>query len=321
MAQISQVAANTGYKQKIGFNLASVVKGLFKSRYLYLMFIPVIAFYVVFNYWPMYGLIMAFKDFTPAKGIWGSPWVGLKHVETFISSVYFWRLIWNTIGINIYDLLVGFPVPIILAMMINELRMEKFKKTVQTVVYLPNFISTVVVAGMLIAFLSPSSGIINHFIKVLGGEPIHFLAEPAWFKSIYVLSGVWQFSGWGSIIYLAALAGIDIQLYEAATIDGASSWKKLLHVTLPGIIPTIIIMLIFRMGSIFSVGYEKIILLYNAQTYETADVISTYVYRRGILDADFSYSTAISLFNNIINFIILVAVNKISAKVSETSLW
>ncbi len=269
----------------------------------------------------MYGLIIAFKDFSPAKGIWGSEWVGLEHFKTFMSSIYFWRLLWNTIGINIYELVVGFPAPIILALIINEVRKEKFKKVVQTVVYLPNFISTVVVAGMIIAFLSPSSGVVNHFIKILGGEPIHFLAEPAWFKTIYVWTGVWQFCGWGSIIYLAALAGIDVQLYEAATVDGASSWQKLIHITLPGIIPTIIILLILRMGSIFSVGYEKIILLYNPQTYETADVISTYVYRRGILQADFSYSSAISLFNNVINFIMLVVVNKLSSKVSETSLW
>lgn len=174
---------------------------------------------------------------------------------------------------------------------------------------------------MIIAFLSPSSGVVNHLITVLGGTPIHFLAEPAWFKTMYVWSGVWQSTGWGSIIYLAALAGIDVQQYEAATVDGASAWRKLWHITLPGIIPTIVIMLIMNMGSIFSVGYEKIILLYNSTTYETADVISTYVYRRGILKADFSYATAISFFNNIINFIMLVVVNKISAKVSETSLW
>ena len=304
-----------------GMNPRAILKGLFRSRYLYLMFFPVIVFYIIFHYLPMYGLIIAFKDFSAAKGIWDSPWVGFKHFQNFMSSIYFWRLIWNTIGINIYELVVGFPAPIILALIINEVRKEKFKKAVQTIVYLPNFISTVVVAGMIIAFLSPSSGIVNHFIKALGGQPIHFLAEPAWFQSIYVWSGVWQFCGWGSIIYLAALAGIDVQLYEAATVDGANSWQKLIHITLPGIIPTIVILLILRMGSIFSVGYEKIILLYNPQTYETADVISTYVYRRGILDADFSYSSAISLFNNVINFVMLVLVNKFSSKVSETSLW
>jgi putative aldouronate transport system permease protein len=314
---LNKAVPRNEFKSKLG----AAIKGLVKSRYLYLMFFPVIVFYIVFQYYPMYGLIIAFKDFSPAKGIWGSEWVGLEHFKTFMSSIYFWRLLWNTIGINIYELVVGFPAPIILALIINEVRKEKFKKVVQTVVYLPNFISTVVVAGMIIAFLSPSSGVVNHFIKILGGEPIHFLAEPAWFKTIYVWTGVWQFCGWGSIIYLAALAGIDVQLYEAATVDGASSWQKLIHITLPGIIPTIIILLILRMGSIFSVGYEKIILLYNPQTYETADVISTYVYRRGILQADFSYSSAISLFNNVINFIMLVVVNKLSSKVSETSLW
>lgn len=319
MAEVSTVVKNVSKPEK--FSLASVGKGIFKSRYLYIIFVPVILYYVIFHYLPMYGLLIAFQEYNPFKGIWGSKWVGLKHVESFINSVFFWRLLRNTIAINLYGMIVGFPAPIILALMMNEVRNNFFKKAVQTTVYLPNFISTVVVCGMIVSFLSPSSGIINALIKMLGGQSIHFLAEPGWFWSIYVWSGVWQGAGWGSIIYLAALAGLDPTLYEAAIVDGASSWKRLWHITIPGIMPTIIIMLIMNMGSIFSVGYEKIILLYNANTYPTADVINTYVYRRGILKADFSYSTAISFFNNIINFIMLVTVNKIARKVGETSLW
>lgn len=296
-------------------------KGLFKSRYLYILLMPVVVYYIVFAYVPMYGLLIAFKNYNPYQGIWGSPWIGLQHIKDFLQSVYFWRLIRNTISINLYDLLVGFPAPIILALMINEVYNNTFKRVVQTIVYLPHFISTVVVAGMLVSFLSPSTGIVNSFIKALGGKPIHFLAEPAWFQSIYVWSGVWQHAGWGSIIYLAALTSIDQQLYEAATIDGASKWQRLIYITIPGIMPTIVIMLILRIGSIFSVGFEKIILLYNPSTYSTADVISTYIYRRGILNADFSYSTAIGLFNSLINFTMLVLFNRISRSISEISLW
>lgn len=320
MAEVSTaVVKNVSRPGK--FSFASVGRGIFKSRYLYIIFVPVILYYIIFHYLPMYGLLIAFQEYNPFKGIWGSKWVGLKHVESFIKSVFFWRLLRNTIAINIYGMVVGFPAPIILALMMNEIRNNAFKKTIQTTVYLPNFISTVVVCGMIVSFLSPSSGIVNALITTLGGQPIHFLAEPAWFWTIYVWSGVWQSAGWGSIIYLAALAGLDPTLYEAAIVDGASSWKRLWHITIPGIMPTIIIMLIMNMGSIFSVGYEKIILLYNANTYPTADVINTYVYRRGILKADFSYTTAISFFNNIINFIMLVTVNKIARKVGETSLW
>ena len=292
-----------------------------KSKYLYFMFLPVLIYYIVFCYSPMYGLIIAFKNFSPYKGMWKSPWVGLDHFKDFINSVYFGRLVRNTITINLYDLLVGFPIPIILALFINEVKNEKFKRSVQTVVYLPHFISTVIICGMLVAFLSPSSGMINNFRQFLGREPVHYLAEPQWFKTIYVWSGIWQHAGWGSIIYLAALSGIDLELYEAATVDGASNWQKLLHITIPGILPTIIIMLILRIGSMFSIGFEKIMLLYNPTTYETADVISTYVYRIGILGGNFSYSTAIGLFNSIINFILLITFNKISKQLTEISLW
>lgn len=297
------------------------IKGMYHSRYLYLLILPAIVYYFVFHYMPMYGVLIAFKDFNAYQGIWKSPWVGMKHFKAFFQSQFAPRLIRNTLLINLYDLAVGFPIPIILALFINELQKEWFKKSVQTIVYLPYFISTVVMCGMLVSFLSPSSGMINNLRELLGKEPIHFLAEPSWFRTVYVWSGVWQGAGWGSIIYLAALTGIDVQLYEAATVDGATKWQKMIYITIPGILPTIIIMLIMRVGSMLSVGFEKIMLLYNPLTYETADVISTYVYRKGILDANYSYTAAIGLFNSIINFILLISVNKFSRRVSETSLW
>ncbi|MDI6617086.1 MAG: ABC transporter permease subunit [Clostridiales bacterium] len=301
--------------------LKKIKKGLYKSRYLYIMIAPVVAYYIIFHYVPMYGAQIAFKDFNPFEGIWKSPWVGFKYFIQFFKSVYFWRLIRNTLGINIYGIIVDFPMPIILALMINEVRNRVFKKSVQTIVYLPHFISTVVLVGMLVSFLSPRSGFINGIIKDFGGQPIHFLSEPGWFKSIYVWSGVWQNAGWGSIIYLAALTGIDPSLYEAAIIDGSSRWQRLIYITIPSLIPTIIIMLILRMGGLLNVGFEKIMLMYNPVTYETADVISTYVYRRGILGAEYSFSTAVGLFNSVVNFIILVSFNALSRKISETSLW
>jgi len=297
------------------------IRNVYRCRYLYSIILLPLAYYLIFHYGPMYGAQIAFRNFNPFEGIWNSPWVGFKYFKQFFDSYYIVRLLRNTLLINIYGLVVGFPAPIILALMINEVRNNYFKRTVQTIVYLPHFISTVVVAGMIIAFLSPRSGIINTIIVALGGKPIHFLQEPGWFRTIYVWSGVWQGAGWGAIVYIAALTSIDPQLYEAAIVDGASRWKQLIHITIPSIMPTIIIMLILRMGSMLSVGYEKIILLYNPITYETADVISTYVYRRGIQGAEYSFSTAVGLFNSLVNFIMLTVFNAISRRISEISLW
>lgn len=316
----------TSYQKQIGLkskrpNISSVKKGLYRSRYLYFLFIPVIIYYLVFHYSPMYGLIIAFKNYHPVLGIWKSKWVGLTHIKDFLKSVFFWRLIWNTVSINLYDLMVGFPAPIILALLLNEVRKNALKRIIQTIVYLPHFISVIVLAGIITLFLSPSSGVINSMIKTLGGKPIHFLAEAGWFKTVYVWSGIWQGAGWGSIVYLAALSGIDAELYEAATVDGANNFQKLLKITLPCLLPTIIIMFILRVGGMFSVGFEKVMLLYNPSTYVTADVISTYVYRRGIQQGDYSYTTAIGLFNNILNFATIMTFNHISKKLSETSLW
>lgn len=268
----------------------------------------------------MYGAIISFKKFIPRRGILGSPWVGFEHFRTFFNSPYCLRLIRNTVLISLYGIIFAFPAAIILALLINEIQNSYFKKTVQTVTYLPHFISLVVICGILRDFLS-MEGIINDFVELLGMERQLFLAEPKWFRTIYIGSGIWQGVGWNSIIFIAALSGIDQELYEAAVIDGAGKWKQTLHVTIPGILPTIIIMLILRVGNIMSVGHEKVILLYNPAIYETADVISTYVYRKGLLENNFSFSSAVGLFNSVINFALLVCVNKISRTLSETSLW
>ena len=291
-----------------------------RNRSLYILVIPVLLFYILSHYNPMYGAIIAFKDYTPALGVKDSPWIGLDNFIRFFKSVYFGRLIKNTILLSVYSLIFGFPAPIILALLLNEVRNKRFKNLTQTITYLPHFISLIVVTGMLTDF-SMTSGLFNDIIEFFGGQRSPLLQNPNLYRTMYVASGIWQQVGWGSIIYLSALAGVDQQLYEAASIDGAGKWKQLLNVTLPGIAPTIIIMLIMRVGQLMSMGYEKTILLYNPSTYDTADIISSYIYRVGLLEQDWSYSTAVGLFNSVINFCLLILTNKISKKFSETSLW
>ena len=291
-----------------------------RNRSLYILVIPVLLFYILFHYKPMYGAIIAFKDYTPALGVKDSPWIGLDNFIRFFKSVYFGRLIKNTILLSVYSLIFGFPAPIILALLLNEVRNKRFKNLTQTITYLPHFISLIVVTGMLTDF-SMTSGLFNDIIEFFGGQRSPLLQNPNLYRTMYVASGIWQQVGWGSIIYLSALAGVDQQLYEAASIDGAGKWKQLLNVTLPGIAPTIIIMLIMRVGQLMSMGYEKTILLYNPSTYDTADIISSYIYRVGLLEQDWSYSTAVGLFNSVINFCLLILTNQISKKFSETSLW
>lgn len=291
-----------------------------RNRALYLLVLPVLAFYIIFHYKPMYGAIIAFKDYSPGIGIAASPWVGFANFTRFFKGPYFTRLIRNTLLLSLYNLLFGFPAPIILALLLNEVRNKRFKSVTQTITYLPHFISMIVVTGMISNFCL-SNGLFNDIIVLFGGERSPLLQNPNLYRTIYVVSSIWQEVGWGSIIYLSALSGVDAQLYEAASIDGAGKWKQMLHVTLPGISPTIITMLILRMGSLMSLGYEKTILLYNASTYETADIISSYTYRVGLLDQDWSYSTAIGLFNSVINCILLVISNRLSKKLSDTSLW
>jgi len=295
-------------------------KDLYANREVYFLLIPVVVFYIIFCYMPMYGALIAFKDYAPKLGVTGSPWVGFKHFEIFFNSPSFLTILWNTVRISLYSLLVEFPAPIILAMLINELRNARFAKVVQTATYLPHFISLIVVCGMIKDF-TRDTGIITQLLSLFGVPEVSLLGYPQYFLPIYIGSNIWQDVGWSSIIYLAALTGVDPQLYEAAKIDGANKWQQTIHVTLVGIMPTIITMLILRMGSILSVGYEKIILLYNDATLEVADVISSYVYRKGILEQSWSFSTAVNLFNSVVNLVFLLITNKISSKVNETSLW
>lgn len=287
---------------------------------LYLIALPVVAYYVIFHYVPMYGAQIAFKDFAPSTGIAGSPWVGFKHFESFFGSIYFTRVLRNTLTISLTSLVFGFPAPIILALLINELRGKRFSRTVQLVTYMPHFISIVVVCGMILEFTS-RQGLISVMLASIGIPAKTMLNDARLFVPIYVISGIWQGVGWGSIIYLAALTGIDPELYQAASIDGAGRWKQTLHVTVPCLLPTIIVLFILRTGNILGVGAEKVILLYNPSIYETADVISSYVYRRGLLNADWSFSSAVGLFNSVVNFILVASVNWLSRRTSDTSLW
>ncbi len=291
-----------------------------KHKNIYFMLIPVVLYYVIFHYVPMFGNIIAFQDYKITRGILDSEFVGFKHFITFLNDFYFWRLIKNTLTINVLNLIFSFPMPIILALLLNEVRNQRFKKCVQTITYMPHFISVVIVCGLVTNFVS-TDGLINSVIKALGGEGVQFLTTPRYFPAIYIISGIWQNIGWSSIIYLSALSSIDQELYEAAAIDGASRWKQTIHITIPGILPTISILLIMQIGQMLSVGYEKIILLYNPSIYETADVISTYVYRQGILGANYSYSAAVGLFNSIVNFVLLITANKVSKKSTGNGLF
>lgn len=300
--------------------IQAIKKDYKKNKWLILMALPVVAWYILFHYVPMYGVIIAFKQFSPIKGIWDSAWVGLRHFQDFFSSISAWRVIRNTLLINFYQLLFAFPAPIILALLLNEIKSKYFKKTIQTVTYLPHFVSTVVICGMIIDFFA-KSGLINDIVAYFGGSRTIFLVEAGWFRTIYVGTGIWQGVGWGSIIYLASLTAIDTELYEAVTIDGAGRWKQFVHITLPGIAPTIVILLIMNIGHMMSEGYEKVILLYNPSTYETADIISSFVYRRGLVEANYSFSAAVGLFNSIVNLTLIVTANYVSRKVNETSLW
>ena len=305
---------------KIKNKRSDLGKRILKNKHIYIILLPATIFYLVFCYAPMGGLIIAFQKFSITKGIMGSSFVGLKNFKSFLSDYNFWRLLRNTLMINFWGLVFGFPTPIIFSLLLNEIKKERFKKTVQTITYMPHFLSVVVVSGLVLTFVS-SNGLINAIIQLFGGEKIAFMTEPKYFYRIYVTSDIWQQLGWNSIIYIAALSGIDQELYEAATIDGAGRWKQLLHVTIPGIMGTIMILLVMRIGSMLTVGYDKIILLYNSSIYETADVISTYVYRRGLLDGDYSYSAAVGMFNSVFNFIFLMSANALSKKATGSGLW
>ena len=291
------------------------------SKYLLLLVLPGFVWYVIFQYIPMYGVTIAFKELSLRLGVLGSPWIGFDQFERFFNYPRFWGLIRNTFLLSFYTMLFGFPAPIIFALALNELVNRTYKRTVQTISFLPHFIAMPAVVGMLVLALSPSTGFVNVFLGAFGIEPIYFMIKPRWFRPIYVISDIWQNVGWGAIIYLAQLSRVDPELYEAATVDGASRMRKMWHISLPALTPVISILLILRIGGLLSVGGEKVLLMYNDLTLETADVIWTYVYRRGLLRQDFSYGTAVGLFNSVISLILVVLANTAARRFSEYRLW
>jgi len=297
-----------------------VVLDFKRNKQKYLIIVPVLVYFILFEYKPMYGVIIAFKEYKPVRGIAGSEWVGFKQFARFFNDIYFFRLLRNTVTISFLSLVFAFPMPILLALLLNEVKHAKFKKTVQTITYMPHFIAMVILCGMITSFCS-TNGIVNQIIALFGGTKTNLLMKSSAFYPIYIISGIWKGIGWDSIVFLAALSGIDQEQYEAARVDGAGRIKQMWYITLPGIVPTISILLILRLGGILSVGYEKILLLYQPITYEVADVISTYTYRKGLLEADYSYSTAISIFNSVVNIMFLTASNKISKKVGQSGLF
>ena len=318
---VKGTVAKSGYLGKNKRNFQDLKKDLKKHKWLYVMLIIPVIFVVIWNYWPMYGVIIAFKDYSPAFGILGSPWVGLKHFERFFASYFFLEIIVNTLRLSLYSLLVSGPLPIILALLFNELNRKWFKSTAQTISYIPNFISVVVVIGMVQFFFSSQDGMINMLLNTFGFPSIDFLGSPKWFPHIYVWSGVWQGVGWGTLIYTAAMSGISPDQYEAAYLDGASRLQCIRHITIPSIMPTIVISTILATGSILSVGFEKTFLLQNAANLASSEVLSTYTYKMGIINGEYSFSAAVGLFNNVINFIVLFIVNKLAQKTNESSLW
>lgn len=299
-----------------------IARELKRNYMLYIMAIPVILYFLLFHYGPMYGVVLAFKDYQIGQGIWNSPWVGMKHFINFWQSPYFFRVLRNTLMISVYSILFGFPAPILLALLLNEVKCSAFKRTVQTITYLPHFVSTVVICGIIIDFFGRNGAVTQLLHHLFGLRARNMLLQPEMFRSIYVATDIWQGIGWGSIVYISALSAIDAEQYEAAVLDGAGRFAQMLHITLPGILPTIITMLLMRLGKVMSVGFEKIILLYNPNTYETADVISSFVYRYGLGGSqDYSFSSAVGLFSSVINLIILMGANTLSRKLSETSLF
>ncbi len=288
---------------------------------IYLMLMPMIIWFLVFLYKPMYGLQIAFKDYSIFRGIEASPWVGMEHFNDLFSNSQFLRAIKNTFLISFYSLIFGFPVPILLALMFNEIIHAVYKRSAQTIVYLPHFISTVIIAGIVITAFSPSAGIVNTVLSWFGFEPVYFLTKAEWFRPIFIGSGIWQEAGFSSIIFLAAIAGVNPSLYESAVVDGASRWQMMWKITLPSILPTIIIMLIIRIGNLMEVGFELIILLYQPATYETADVINTYIYRQGLQSGQYDLAAAAGFFNAVVAFVLVMAANTISKRFSRTSLW
>lgn len=305
----------TAIKKKDG------LRWLWKSRYLYLLLVPVVVFYILFKYVPLYGLLIAFKDYKFATGILGSPWAGFKYFEEMFRSGIFYTVLRNTLLLNVYSVVFGFPVPIILALLINEMKHQWYKRVVQQLIYIPHFFSWVVLGGMIVSVLSPRAGAVNFILERVIGQKIFFMASDFWWPVVFILSGIWKEAGWGTIIYLAAISGVDTQLYESAIIDGANKFKQVLHITIPSIKPTIIILLVLRLGYMMDVGFEQVFMLQNNAVMQVADVISTYVYRMGIMGYQYSATTAIGIFQSLVSVVLLVTANKLSNKFAETGIW
>ena len=301
--------------------IKSLKKNIKRDWMLLLIILPGVVYFAVFCYGPMYGILMAFKDYNISKGVWGSPWVGLKHFKELVQSVYFGRLVKNTFLLSIEQLLWSFPIPIAFALLLNEIKNKHFQRFAQTAAYLPHFVSVVVVVGILKDLLSSNGGVITQVLSTFSVAPKNYFNLPGAFRPLYVGSGVWQEFGWNSIIYVAAISGIDQQMYESAALDGAGKWQKLVHITLPSIAPTIILLLILNMGNMLNIGYEKVILMYNSATYSTADIFSTYVYRKGLLNAQYSFAAAVGLANSLINIVILLTANFTAKKMTDTSIF
>ncbi|MET3851065.1 ABC transporter permease subunit [Paenibacillus sp. OAE614] len=300
---------------------ASLWQRVIRNWQLYVLLLPLLLHFAIFQYAPMYGLQIAFKNFRAIDGIWGSPWVGFEHFERFFRSYQFWNTLKNTLLINLYDLVFAFPIAVVFALMLNQVARLRFKKWVQTITYAPHFISTVVLVGMLYIFLNPRTGMINHWIDLFGGERINFFGEAAWFKPMYVISEIWQTTGWSAIIYLAALTSVDPQLHEAAIMDGANKFQRVRHIDVPTIMPVIMIMLILKMGHFASLGFSKVLLMQNSLNIDSSEVIQTYVYKTGLVGAQYSYSAAIGLFDNLINFTLLLTMNQLAKKMKQQSLF
>ena len=314
-------AKDIGYSQRRPSRLVRFVDHIKREWQLYLMLLPTIIWLIVFLYKPMYGLQVAFKDYSIFRGVAGSPWIGFEHFQTLFGNDQFLRALKNTVIISFYSLLIGFPVPILLALMFNEVLNQTFKKSAQTIVYLPHFISSVIIAGIVITAFSPSAGIINTVIGWFGIDPVYFLIKPEWFRPIFIGTTIWQEAGFQSIVYLAAISGVSPTLYESAVVDGASRWQMMWKITIPSIMTTIIIMLIIRIGNILEVSFEMIILLYQPSTYETADVVNTFIYRQGIQAGQYDFAAAAGLFNAVVAFVLVMSANALSRRYSRTSLW
>lgn len=315
------IEAREAQRQRRSGRIQRVGDHLRREWQLYVLLLPTIIWLLVFLYKPMYGLQIAFKDYSVFRGVAGSPWVGLEHFHTLFGNDQFLRALRNTIYLSMLSLLFGFPMPILLALMFNEVLNQTFKKTAQTIVYLPHFISSVIIAGIVITAFSPSAGIVNTIMGWFGLDPIYFLTKSEWFRPIFVGTTIWQEAGFQSIVYLAAIAGISPTLYESAVVDGASRWQMMWKITLPSILPTIIIMLIIRIGNMLEISFEMIILLYQPATYETADVVNTFIYRQGIQGGQYDLAAAAGLFNAVVAFVLVMSANTISKRYSRTSLW